>query len=155
MLAGMRKERAMAVEMTGRYIGNLKVELTHGPSGTQIKTAAPVDNQGDGGCFSPTDLASVALGTCMVTVMAIVAERDGIDMSSVSFQLEKHMSASPRRISRIPVTIQMPKGLTPDQRRSSAHRPHLPRPPEPPPRHREAGYVRVRGWGGDEVTAAM
>ena len=106
----------MAVEMTGRYIGNLKVELTHGPSGTQIKTAAPVDNQGDGSSFSPTDLASVALGTCMVTVMAIVAERDGIDMSGVSFRLEKHMSASPRRIARLPVTIEMPKGLTPDQR---------------------------------------
>jgi len=107
----------MAVEMTGRYIGNLKLELTHGPSKAVIRTAAPVDNQGDGSSFSPTDLASVALGTCMVTVMAIVAERDGIDMSGVSFRLEKHMAANPRRIGRIPVAIQMPHGLTPEQRR--------------------------------------
>ena len=52
----------MAVEITGKYIGHLKTELTHGPSGTVIRTAAPVDNQGDGSSFSPTDLAAASLG---------------------------------------------------------------------------------------------
>jgi len=107
----------MAVEITGRYIGNLKTELTHGPSGMVIRTAAPVDNQGDGSSFSPTDLAASALGACMLTLIAIVGERDGIDLTGLSFRLEKHMAANPRRIGAIPVTIQMPAGLTDDQKK--------------------------------------
>ncbi len=107
----------MAVEITGKYIGNLKTELTHGPSGTVIRTAAPVDNNGDGSSFSPTDLAATALGACMMTLIAIVGERDGLDLSDLSFRLEKHMAANPRRIGAIPVTIQMPAGLTPDQKK--------------------------------------
>jgi uncharacterized OsmC-like protein len=106
----------MAVEMTGRYIGNLKTELTHGPSGTVIRTAAPVDNNGDGSSFSPTDLAAASLGACMVTLIAIVGERDGLDLTGLSFRLEKHMASNPRRIGAVPVTIQMPAGLTPEQR---------------------------------------
>lgn len=107
----------MAVEITGRYIGNLKVDLTHGPSGTRLTTVPPVDNQGDGSSFSPTDMTAASLGACMMSLIAIVGERDGLDLSGLSFRLEKHMSASPRRIGRIPVTLQMPRGLTPDQRR--------------------------------------
>lgn len=107
----------MAVEITGRYVGNLKVEMTHGPSGTVLRTAAPVDNQGDGSSFSPTDLASAALGACMLTLIGIVAQRDGIDLTGLSFRLEKHMASNPRRIGAVPVTIQMPAGLTPDQRK--------------------------------------
>lgn len=106
----------MAVEMTGRYIGNLKTELTHGPSGTVIRTAAPVDNQGDGSSFSPTDLASAALGACMLSLIAIVGEREGLDLTGLSFRLEKHMEPNPRRIGAIPVTIHMPAGLTPEQK---------------------------------------
>ena len=107
----------MAVEITGKYIGNLKTELTHGPSGSVIRTAAPVDNNGDGSSFSPTDLAAAALGACMLTLVAMVGEREGIDLSGLSFRLEKHMAANPRRIGAIPVTIQMPAGLTADQRK--------------------------------------
>ena len=107
----------MAVEITGRYIGNLKTELTHGPSGAVIRTAAPVDNQGDGSSFSPTDLAAASLGACMLTLVAIVGEREGLDLTGLSFRLEKHMASNPRRIGAIPVTIHMPPGLTPDQRK--------------------------------------
>jgi putative redox protein len=106
----------MAVEITGRYVGNLKTELTHGPSGTVIRTAAPVDNQGDGSSFSPTDLAAASLGACMMTLIAIVGERDGLDLTGLSFRLEKHMASNPRRIGAIPVTVTMPPGLTPEQR---------------------------------------
>lgn len=106
----------MAVSMSGRYIGGLKVALDHGPSGVTIETAAPVDNNGDGSSFSPTDLCAASLGACMVTVMAIVAERDGIDFTSVRFRLEKHMAADPRRIGRIPLHIDMPAGLGADAR---------------------------------------
>src|SRR5689334_24046753 len=107
----------MAVDITGRYIGNLKVEMTHGPSGAVIRTAAPVDNQGDGSSFSPTDLAAASLGACMLTLIGIVGQRDGLDLTGLSFRLEKHMAASPRRLGAVPVTIQMPAGLTPAQRR--------------------------------------
>jgi uncharacterized OsmC-like protein len=106
----------MAVDISGRYLGNLKVELTHGPSGTVIRTAAPVDNQGDGSSFSPTDLAATSLGACMLTLIGIVAQRDGIDLTGLSFRLEKHMASNPRRIGAVPVTIQMPSGLSADQR---------------------------------------
>jgi putative redox protein len=106
----------MAVEITGTYTGNLKMELTHGPSGAKLKTAAPVDNKGDGSSFSPTDLVAAALGSCIVTTMAIVAEREGIDFTTASFRVEKHMQNEPRRIARLPVEVHMPPGLTPDQR---------------------------------------
>ncbi len=107
----------MAVQIDGAYEGNLKVRLTHAPSGAQIVTAAPVDNHGDGSSFSPTDLCATALGTCMVTVMGIFAQEVGIPYEGVSFSLEKHMRAAPRRIDRIPVTLNMPAGLTAEQRK--------------------------------------
>lgn len=106
----------MSVAMSGKYAGKLKVQLEHGPSGATITTAAPVDNNGDGSSFSPTDLVAAALGACMLTIVAMVAERDGIDTSELAFRCEKNMQASPRRISSIPVTIQMPRGLDAAQR---------------------------------------
>ena len=111
----------MAVPMSGTYTGNLKVELTHEPSGAAIRTAAPVDNRGDGSSFSPTDLVAAALASCMVTTMAIVAERDGIPFSGARFTLEKHMRSDPRRIDRVPIRIEMPGDLTPDQRQKLEH----------------------------------
>jgi putative redox protein len=106
----------MAVEITGRYTGPLKTELTHGPSGKVLPTAAPVDNQGDGSSFSPTDLVAAALASCMVTTMAIVAQRDGVDLSGVTFRVEKHMADNPRRIGRLPVVIHLPAALAPAER---------------------------------------
>jgi putative redox protein len=106
----------MAVEITGRYTGNLKTELTHGPSGKVLPTAAPLDNQGDGSSFSPTDLVAAALASCMVTTMAIAARRDGVDLAGVTFRVEKHMTGDPRRIDRLPVVIHMPAELEPAQR---------------------------------------
>lgn len=106
----------MGVVITGTYSGDLKMELTHESSGAVIRTAAPVDNAGDGSSFSPTDLAAAALASCMVTTMAIVAEREGIPFKSARFTLEKHMRSGPRRIDRVPVTIHMPSGLSPEQR---------------------------------------
>lgn len=107
----------MAVEITGTYQGQLKVALQHGPSGAVIHTAAPVDNQGDGSSFSPTDLVATALGACMVTIMGIVAEREGIDLRGLTFRVEKHMQSDPRRIARLPVRIEMPAGLSSAQRK--------------------------------------
>ena len=106
----------MAVEITGRYAGGLKVDLRHGPSGAEVRTAAPVDNNGDGSSFSPTDLLAASLGACMVTVMAIYAEKNGIPFDGVEFRLEKHMRADPRRVDRLPVTVRMPAALDEKER---------------------------------------
>jgi uncharacterized OsmC-like protein len=106
----------MAVAITGEYVGNLNVTLRHGPSGREIHTAAPVDNHGDGSSFSPTDLMAAALGSCMLTVMGIIAEREGMDFSGAGFALEKHMRSDPRRIDVIPIRITMPKALSAEQR---------------------------------------
>jgi len=108
----------MAVEIKGSYRGNLNIEVVHGPSGTRLTTAAPVDNQGDGSSFSPTDLAATALGTCMLTLIGITAQRHPeIDLSGLAFRVEKHMVDNPRRIGRLPVTIEMPAGIAPDVRK--------------------------------------
>jgi putative redox protein len=107
----------MTVHIRGTYTGGLKVEAVHGPSGYRLTTAAPKDNEGDGSSFSPTDLVAAALGACMLTVMGIVARRDGIDLTGATFELEKHMVADPRRIGAVPVTLHMPAGLTADQRK--------------------------------------
>lgn len=106
----------MAVEISGKYVGQLKTEMIHGPSGAVLLTAAPADNQGDGSSFSPTDLVAAALASCMVTTMAIVAQRDGLDLAGVTFHVEKHMHPEPRRIAKLPVVIHMPASLTPVQR---------------------------------------
>jgi uncharacterized OsmC-like protein len=105
----------MAVEITGTYSGGLKSELRHGPSGAMLVTAAPTDNKGDGSSFAPTDLVAAALGSCAITTMAIVADREGIPFESAHFRIEKHMLSDPRRIGRLPIHIQMPAGLTDEQ----------------------------------------
>lgn len=107
----------MSVEIKGKYEGDLRVKLTHGPSGSVIETDAPVDNQGKGARFSPTDLVITALGSCMLTVMGIVAKRDGIKLEGAHFRSEKHMSESPRRIGKIIMEIYMPSGLTDEQKK--------------------------------------
>ncbi len=107
----------MAVEISGRYTGGLKMELRHGPSGQPLTTSAPRDNLGDGSSYSPTDLLAASLGSCMVTTMAIVAQRENIPFERAEFVLEKHMTAAPpRRVDAVPVTIRLPASLTPEQR---------------------------------------
>lgn len=109
-------EVTMTVTITGRYLGNKKVELIHEPSGATLITDAPKDNLGDGSKFSPTDLVAAALGSCIITTIAIVAERDGIDVTNSHMSVTKHMSTSPRRIGELPVTLHLPKSLTVEQR---------------------------------------
>jgi putative redox protein len=105
------------VKIEGRYVGELRCEATHGPSGSKLTTDAPADNMGRGESFSPTDLVATALGTCIVTTMAIVAKRRGVDLSSARFSVEKHMATDPvRRIGRLPVTIRLSAGLDAETR---------------------------------------
>ena len=103
---------AAAATATARYLGQLRTEVTHVASGTVIQTDAPVDNHGRGEAFSPTDLVCTALATCLVTTMAIVAERHGHDLSTATIAIRKHMSAAPpRRIAAIDVTLRLPAAL--------------------------------------------
>lgn len=100
------------VKMTGIYQGEKHCELVHGPSNAKIETDAPKDNNGKGELFSPTDLVGAALGSCVLTVMAIVAERDGISIKGASVDVEKEMVTEPtRRIGRLAVKVTMPKGI--------------------------------------------
>jgi len=91
------------------YAGQLRCTATHTPSNTTLDTDAPVDNNGKGETFSPTDLVATALGNCMATIMGIVAERKGISLEGLTLSVEKYMSEDlPRRISKLPVTINIP-----------------------------------------------
>lgn len=100
----------MAVEIDVVYEGQLHCSATHGPSKTKLATDAPKDNMGKGESFSPTDLVATALGTCIVTTMGIVAQRNNLDLSGTAVHVEKHMITEPvRRIGRLPVTLTVPK----------------------------------------------
>ncbi|MBU6120101.1 OsmC family protein [Hymenobacter siberiensis] len=102
---------------TARYAGHLRTEATHVASSNIIQTDAPLDNHGRGEAFSPTDLVSTALGSCMMTVMGIVAERHQWNLVDSTFAVQKHMSAeAPRRIAQIDVTFTLPAALAPNER---------------------------------------
>ena len=95
------------------YKGDLRTEATHLQSGTTIVTDAPTDNNGRGEAFSPTDLVAASLGSCMMTIMGIVARRDGIELTGSEMAITKVMTTEgPRRIARIEVVLTM---LTPDE----------------------------------------
>ncbi|MGY6522467.1 MAG: OsmC family protein [Mongoliitalea sp.] len=83
------------------YQGNLRTNMRHLQSGLEVITDAPVDNNGKGEAFSPTDLVAAALGSCMVTIMGIVAERDGVSLEGLSWEITKIMNPQPRKISEI------------------------------------------------------
>jgi uncharacterized OsmC-like protein len=93
------------------YKGDLRTEATHLQSGTVIETDAPVDNQGKGERFSPTDLVATALGNCMLTIMGIKARDMDIDLTGTTIDITKIMVADPRRIGTIKVVFQFPASL--------------------------------------------
>ena len=105
------------VQIDITYQGGLRCEAVHGPSGAKLVTDAPVDNQGKGESFSPTDLVATGLGVCIPTIMGIMAEREKIDLTGIRITVQKEMSAElPRRIAKLSVRIVMPRGLTEQQK---------------------------------------
>ncbi len=101
-----------------RYGGGLRCSANHGPSGSLLDTDAPLDNQGKGERFSPTDLLATSLATCILTIMGIVAERHGWPLEGALARVEKTMAATgPRRVDRLEVWVSLPAALTDDQRR--------------------------------------
>lgn len=87
------------------YQGELSTKCTHLQSNNSIETDAPIDNQGKGQNFSPTDLVATALGSCMLTVMGIKAASSDIAFAQVSALIKKEMGTEPRRISKIDIEI--------------------------------------------------
>jgi len=99
----------MATEIDIEYEGDLHCRLHHGPSGAEIVTDAPPDNQGKGEAFAPTDLLAASLGSCIITVMGIYARRKDIDLKGSRVRVSKEMVHDPlRRVGRIRVEIDLP-----------------------------------------------
>lgn len=88
---------------TTLYKGALRTEATHTRSGQKVITDAPIDNNGKGEAFSPTDLVSAALSSCMMTIMGMLAERENIDLKGLKAEVVKIMAANPRKIAEIQV----------------------------------------------------
>lgn len=99
------------------YQGDLHCRAVHGPSGTELATDAPKDNQGKGESFSPTDLVATALGACMLTIMGIQARTLGINIDGTTATVEKEMTATPpRMIQRLTVKIHVPHPIDAETR---------------------------------------
>ncbi|PRY14774.1 putative OsmC-like protein [Pontibacter ummariensis] len=98
--------------ITNTYQGNLRTSAQHLASGNTIITDAPTDNNGKGEAFSPTDLVCAALGSCMMTIMGIVANRNTIDIEGTTVETTKIMAAEPRRIAEVILQFKMPAGKT-------------------------------------------
>jgi len=90
------------------YLGGLTTSAFHFQSKTIIKTDAPLDNQGKGESFSPTDLLSASLGSCMLTIMGIAARTHSIVIDNARVEITKIMAADPRRVAEIQVVFNMP-----------------------------------------------
>lgn len=89
------------------YLGDLRTSSIHLQSGSEIISDAPLDNNGKGEAFSPTDTVANAFGTCMMTVMGIKAREMDVDFTGSTAEVTKIMAADPRRISEIHVTFEM------------------------------------------------
>jgi putative redox protein len=98
------------------YQGQLRCRAVHGPSGSELDTDAPIDNNGKGERFSPTDLVATALAHCILTVMGIVAERHGLALEGATVRIEKTMtSGAVRKIALLEAWISLPASLDQQQ----------------------------------------
>ena len=105
------------VNITIRYTGDMHCAAVHGPSQAEVLTDAPVDYNGKGEAFSPTDLVATALGTCMATIMGIAAQRHGLELNGTAVSITKEMSKdTPRRIVRLASEIRIPLAADHPQR---------------------------------------
>lgn len=94
------------------YLGNLRTECEHLKSGATFITDAPLDNNGKGEAFSPTDTVATGLASCMITMMGIKAASLNISLEGTTAQVTKTMDVDPRRISRIDVEINVPTKIS-------------------------------------------
>ncbi len=100
------------VQVDVTYDGGLRCRAVHGPSQQSLLTDAPVDNHGKGEYFSPTDLVATGLGSCIATIMGLVAEREGINLEGMKIRVKKEMISAPhRRIGKLEVLVIFPVPL--------------------------------------------
>ena len=104
------------VRIVSTYDGDLRCTATHDPSGAKLITDAPVDNMGKGESFSPTDLLATSMLTCVMTIVAIRADSKEIDVSGMTGSVEKTMAASPRRVAKLEVVVNLPSGISMEDR---------------------------------------
>jgi len=98
------------------YESDLRTEATHTLSGSKIITDAPLDNNGKGSAFSPTDLLSTSLACCMITLAGIKAEKNGFDLGKVKSAVYKTMGIDPRRVIKIKIDLFFEKNYTSDEK---------------------------------------
>lgn len=96
-------------KMRTQYLGNLRTEIEHIQSGNRITTDAPLDNNGKGEFFSPTDMFASSLGSCMLTIIGIAANTHGFSIDGTTLEIEKIMAANPRRVAEIKIEVHFPK----------------------------------------------
>ena len=97
------------------YEGNKGCTLLHQDSGAKIATTAPKDIGGEGTAFSPTDLVGAGLASCILTTIAIFAERNEIELTGSRAHVTKEMTSdAPRRIARLATTVTLPAAKVPE-----------------------------------------
>ena len=99
----------MPLHFKVKYLSDLRTECSHIASNSMIHTDAPIDNEGKGEKFSPTDLVATSLASCMMTIMGIVAKRDNVDLTGMEATVEKIMQQNPRRIAEIKINFSFSK----------------------------------------------
>ena len=104
------------VRIDATYDGDLRCTATHEPSGAKLITDAPVDNMGKGESFSPTDSLATSMLTCVMTIVAIRADSKEIDVSGMTGSVERTMAASPRRVAKLEVVVNLPSGISMEDR---------------------------------------
>lgn len=103
------------------YTGNLRTKSEHLRSGDSYITDAPIDNNGMGQAFSPTDTVATGLASCMITMMGIKANGLKVELTDSTAEVTKHMDANPRRISKIEVKLSMPSDVSENNRKILEH----------------------------------
>lgn len=102
------QKKGMDTTATLEYLGDLQLRATHTRSGQEFVTDAPVDNNGKGSAFSPTDLLASSLGLCMITIMGIAARNSGFNIDGTKARVTKIMASDPRRVGEVIVELDFP-----------------------------------------------
>lgn len=103
------------------YNGGLRTTCEHLRSGDTFITDAPIDNNGQGQAFSPTDIVATGLASCVLTMMGIKARQLEVDLKNSTAELTKYMAADPRRISKIEVILSLPSDISDKNKKILVH----------------------------------
>jgi uncharacterized OsmC-like protein len=103
------------------YTGELRTSCVHLRSGDTIITDAPIDNNGLGQAFSPTDTVATGLASCILTMMGIKANGLEVDLKNATAEVTKHMASNPRRIAKIEIVLSLPAQISEKDRKILVH----------------------------------